>query len=220
VLSSLPNLTLPTSLLIEILGAAALMGLVGSLHCVGMCGPFALSCGGRASHVAAWQAGKLVTYSALGAVAGFTGAVLPGPAWLPQIFSAVLIVWFGAAMAGLLPEPTVQLPGLTRFATRAAGKRDVGSRLVFGAANGLLPCGLVYAALGLAIASGEAATGALAMIAFGLGTVPLLTTVAFSAHRILHQHPRARRALAVVATLAGLWVVASRGSGMPMPHLH
>ena len=219
-LSSLPNLTLPTSLLIEILGAAALMGLVGSLHCVGMCGPFALSCGGRASHVAAWQAGKLVTYSALGAVAGFTGAVLPGPAWLPQIFSAVLIVWFGAAMAGLLPEPTVQLPGLTRFATRAAGKRDVGSRLVFGAANGLLPCGLVYAALGLAIASGEAATGALAMIAFGLGTVPLLTTVAFSAHRILHQHPRARRALAVVATLAGLWVVASRGSGMPMPHLH
>ena len=219
-LSSPPNLTLPTSLLIEILGAAALMGLVGSLHCVGMCGPFALSCGGRASHVAAWQAGKLVTYSALGAVAGFTGAVLPGPAWLPQIFSAVLIVWFGAAMAGLLPEPTVQLPGLTRFATRAAGKRDVGSRLVFGAANGLLPCGLVYAALGLAIASGEAATGALAMIAFGLGTVPLLTTVAFSAHRILHQHPRARRALAVVATLAGLWVVASRGSGMPMPHLH
>ena len=136
------------------------------------------------------------------------------------VAAAAVIVWFGAAMAGLLPEPSVQLPGLTRFATRAAGKGDLASRVLFGAANGLLPCGLVYAALGLAVASGDAATGALAMIAFGLGTAPLLTTVAFSAHRVLHQHPRARRALAVVATLAGLWVVASRGSGMPMPHLH
>jgi len=196
------------------------MGLVGSVHCVGMCGPFALSCGGRPSHVASWQGGKLATYAALGAVAGFTGAVLPGPTWIPQLLSVALILWFGAAMAGLLPEPAVHLPGLTRFATRAAGKGDLVSRVLFGAANGLLPCGLVYAALGLAIASGDAAMGALTMVAFGLGTAPLLTTVAFSAHRILHQHPRARRALAVVATLAGLWVVVSRGSGMPMPHMN
>jgi sulfite exporter TauE/SafE len=205
--------------LIEILAAAALMGLVGSLHCVGMCGPFALACSGRPSHVLSWQAGKIGTYAALGAVAGVTGATLPGPAWIPQLVSAGLIIWFGAAMAGLLPEPAVHLPGLTRFASQAARKGDLGSRALFGAANGLLPCGLVYAALGLAVASGDPATGALAMIAFGLGTAPLLTTVAFSAHRVLHRHPWARRALAVVAMLAGLWVVASRGAGAPM-HLH
>jgi sulfite exporter TauE/SafE len=206
--------------LIQILGAAALMGLVGSLHCVGMCGPFALACSGRASHALAWQAGKLATYAALGAVAGFTGAALPGPAWIPQLVSAALIVWFGAAMAGLVPEPTVSVPGLTRFAARAAGKGDLVSRTLFGAANGLLPCGLVYAALGLAISAGNLVAGSLAMVAFGLGTAPLLTTVALSAHRLLHQQPWARRALAVVATLAGLWVVASRGSGMPMLPTH
>jgi sulfite exporter TauE/SafE len=207
--------------LIEILGAAALMGLVGSVHCVGMCGPFALACSGRAAHVLTWQGGKLATYAALGAVAGYTGGALPGPAWLPQLLSGGLIVWFGAAMAGLVPEPAVHLPGLTRFASRAAAKRDLASRALFGAANGLLPCGLVYAALGLAISAGAPGTGALAMVAFGLGTMPLLTTVALSAHRVLHQQPRARRVLAAVATLAGLWVVATRsGAGMPVPLSH
>lgn len=195
------------------------MGLVGSLHCVGMCGPFALSCGGRPGHVLAWQGGKLGTYAVLGAVAGATGAALPGPAWIPQVVSAALIVWFGAAMAGVLPEPRIQLPGLTRIATQAARRGDLASRALFGAANGLLPCGLVYAALGLAVASGDPGTGALAMAAFGLGTAPLLTTVALSAHRVLHRHPWARKALAVVAMLAGLWVVASRGAGMPT-HMH
>jgi sulfite exporter TauE/SafE len=197
------------------------MGVVGSVHCVGMCGPFALACSGRAAHVLTWQGGKLATYGLLGAVAGFTGASLPGPSWLPQVVSGSLIVWFGAAMAGVVPEPSVTLPGVSRLATRAAARGDLLSRAIFGAANGLLPCGLVYAALGLAISAETAATGALAMIAFGLGTSPLLTTVAFSAHSLVHQRPRARRVLALVATLAGLWVVASRGgAGMPMHLSH
>jgi len=197
------------------------MGFVGSVHCVGMCGAFAFACGGRASHVVTWQAGKLFTYTALGAAAGLGGAALPGPAWVPQLVSGALILWFGAAMAGLVPEPSFAVPGLTRAASEAAGRTDLGSRALFGAANGLLPCGLVYAALGLAVGSGGALAGALAMTAFGLGTAPLVTTVALSAHRVLHQRPWARRALAVVATLAGLWVVASRGGdGVPMHPLH
>lgn len=207
--------------MLEIVGAAALMGFVGSVHCIGMCGAFAFACGGRASHVIIWQSGKLATYAALGAAAGFGGALLPGPAWIPQLVSGTLIVWFGAAMAGLVPEPSFSVPGLTRVASEAARRGDLGSRALFGAANGLLPCGLVYAALGLAVGSGGALTGALAMTAFGLGTAPLVTTVALSAHRVLHQRPWARRVLAVVATLAGLWVVASRGGGaMPMHPLH
>jgi sulfite exporter TauE/SafE len=202
--------------LIEILGAAALMGLVGSLHCVGMCGPFALACGGRTAHVVAWQGGKLASYAALGALGGWTGAIMPGPAWIPQLLSAALIVWFGGAAAGVLPEPSIRLPFLTGFAGRTLGTGSPLTRFAFGAANGVLPCGLVYAALGLAVSAGGAARGALAMTAFGLGTAPLLTTVALSAHRVVNRHPRARRALALVAVLAGLWVVAGRGDGAAM----
>jgi sulfite exporter TauE/SafE len=205
--------------LIEILGAAFLMGLVGSLHCVGMCGPFALACGGRPSHVVAWQAGKLASYAGLGAIAGLTGAIMPGPAWVPQLLSAALIVWFGGAAAGVLPEPSVRLPFVTGFAARSLGTGSPVTRFAFGAANGVLPCGLVYAALGLAVSAGGATTGSLAMIAFGLGTAPMLTTVALSAHRLAHRYPRARKALAVVAMLAGLWVVAGRGGSTEAMHL-
>ena len=195
------------------------MRLVGSLHCVGMCGPFALACGGRPAHVAAWQLGKVGSYAALGALAGLTGAAMPGPVWIPQLVSAGLIVWFGGAAAGVLPEPAVRLPGITRFASRSVATGHLGTRVLFGAANGVLPCGLVYAALGLAVSAGGPGLGALAMVAFGLGTAPLLTGLAMSAHRLALRHPRARRALALVAVLAGLWVVVGRGGAAEMTHL-
>ena len=213
------RVTLSRPPVIELFGAALLMGLVGSVHCVGMCGPFALACGGRWAHVAAWQAGKVGSYMALGALAGLTGAVLPGPAWIQQLLSAGLIVWFGGAAAGVLPEPAVRLPGLTRLASRSVATGDLPTRALFGAANGVLPCGLVYAALGLAVSAGSAAGGALAMVAFGVGTAPLLTGLAFSAHRVAHRHPRTRRALALVAVIAGLWVVVGRGGAPEATHL-
>jgi sulfite exporter TauE/SafE len=202
--------------LLELVGAALVMGLVGSPHCIGMCGPFALACSGRPAHVAGWQLGKLTTYALLGAVAGTFGSVIPGPAWLAQIVSACLIVWFAAAMAGFVPEPSLHIPGVTRLATQAATRNDLRSRVAFGAANGLLPCGLVYAAVGLAVAAGSPLAGALVMATFGLGTAPVLTTFALSARTLLTRRPGARRALAFVISIAGVWVVVRRG-GMPPP---
>ena len=202
----------------ELAGAALLMGLVGSPHCVGMCGPFALACSGQPSHVAGWQIGKLLTYLAIGATAGVAGASIPGPAWVVQGLSVALILWFAGAMAGLLPEPSLRVPGITRLATHATRENDLVSRVAFGAANGLLPCGLVYAASGLAVAAGTPLGGAVVMLAFGLGTAPLLTTVAFSARSLLARRPAARRALALVITVAGVWVVVRRGGMMPPMH--
>ena len=57
------------------------------------------------------------------------------------------------------------------------------------------------------------------MVAFGVGTAPLLTGLAFSAHRVAHRHPRTRRALALVAVIAGLWVVVGRGGAPEATHL-
>ena len=204
--------------MVELAGAALFMGLVGSPHCVGMCGPFALACSSRPVHVAGWQFGKLLTYIAIGLTAGVAGASIPGPTWIVQGLSLALILWFAGAMAGLLPEPTLRVPGIARLATHAARENDLVSRIAFGAANGLLPCGLVYAAAGLAVAAGTPLGGAAVMLAFGLGTAPLLTTVAFSARSLLARRPAARRALAVVISIAGVWVVVRRGSMMPPMH--
>ena len=192
------------------LSAAFLAGLFGSPHCMGMCGPFAVACGGRTSHTLGWHAGKLSTYALLGALAGAFGGVLPGPTWLAAARAAVLVVYFAAALAGLVPEPTASVPGLAALATRAARRDDPTSRFVFGIANGLLPCGLVYAALGLAVASGSAAVGALSMVAFGFGTVPALLAFGLGARRLVARRPWARRALAGGVLLAGLWMVAQR----------
>lgn len=203
--------------MIELVGAATLMGLVGSLHCVGMCGVFALACGGRRTHVASWQAGKLGTYMALGALAGWFGSVLPGPALPVQLLAASLVIWFGAAAMGLVPEPGA-LPWLSRIGASLLGGPGRLSRAAFGAVNGLLPCGLVYAALGLAVSAGSAASGAATMAAFGLGTVPALSLFALTGGAVARRGPRVRRALAVTATIAGLWVVARRGGMIPLVH--
>lgn len=205
--------------MIPALTAAAVAGLVGSPHCLGMCGSFALACGGRISHTAAWHAGKTLTYAVLGLVAGLAGHLVPGPGWVATVVSAALVVWFAAALAGLVREPTLRIPGLARAATRAARSGDLSSRFLFGMATGLLPCGLVYATLGIAVASGDALTGALTMAAFGLATMPALAAFGLGVRRITGQRAWGRRVLAVVVLVAGLWVVFQRqGRGPDAMH--
>jgi len=187
-------------------------GLLGSPHCVAMCGPFALACGGRVGSTVSWHSGKLLTYALLGALAGWLGDVIPGPNWAASVVSGALVVWFAAALAGWAPEPTVKVPGLTRLAARAAEREDFASRFTFGLANGLLPCGLVYATLGMSVASGRWWTGALVMTAFGLGTVPLLSAVALGARRLTDQKGWVRRAVALIVLVAGLWAVSQRSA--------
>lgn len=196
--------------------AATLAGFVGSPHCIGMCGGFALGCarsGGRAT----WHLGRLTTYAALGALAGVTGAILPGPAWVPALVSTVLLVWFAGALAGLLPEPHLRLPGLVRIAGWAGRGKGPGAGYLLGVATGLLPCGLVYAALAVPVASGSALVGALSMVAFGAGTIPALVTLTLGAHRWATGSLRSRRLLAGAVLLFGLLSVGMR-QGMGLHH--
>lgn len=206
-----------TGLLISALAA----GLVGSIHCMGMCGGFAIACGGKVKDTFLWNAGRITTYAALGALAGTLGGVIPGPAWVAGAISFGLILWFSLALAGLVPEPTAHIPGIQRLATSAAKGGGGGARFAFGLANGLLPCGLVYAALAIPVASGSAAWGAASMVAFGLGTTPALSVLALGARKITTRSIWARRALALGVLLAGLWSVGMRTGltgGGPMMH--
>jgi sulfite exporter TauE/SafE len=190
---------------------ALLAGLAGSPHCVLMCGPFAAACSqvGGAPGVLAWHLGRIASYAGLGALAGLFGAVLPGPAWLGTALGAALLVWFAAAIAGLAPEPRVVVPGLAS-AGRLLGTGHPMGRFAFGLINGLIPCGLVYSALSLPVALGSPGAGALAMAVFGVGTSPALSAAAAGFRRLELRSRAARRAVALLVLLAGLWSLAGR----------
>jgi uncharacterized protein len=198
---------------VYLLGAAFLTGLLGSVHCVAMCGAFAASCTRVPRGLPAWHAGRIGTYALLGALAGAAGRLLPGPPWLPAAVAAGLLLWFALALAGLVPEPRLIPRGLTSAAGRAAGTPSPGAQAAFGVANGFLPCGLVYSALSIPVALADPARGALAMIAFGAGTLPALSVAALGLRRLVMTSMWRRRVLAVLVLATGAWAIWTRAAG-------
>jgi sulfite exporter TauE/SafE len=194
----------------EILAAAFLAGLMGSPHCIGMCGGFAAACARPRGSVWLWHAGRLSTYAAIGTIGGYAGAALPGPRWVPLAISAALLLWFALALADVVPQPKVRVPGLVQAGVRLAQQEAPLARYLFGAATGLIPCGMVYAALAIAVAAGHPAWGAAAMVAFGLGTVPALSLLSVGVQRFAARGAWHRRAIATLVLAAGLWSIGRR----------
>ena len=196
------------------MGAALGGGLLGSAHCVGMCGPFAAACAGS-RRLSGWHLGRLATYVLLGGLAGGVGEwMVPWGPWGAGV-SLILLVLFSLALAGVLPEPRVRMPGLTRALTWSARHPRALGGVLFGAANGFLPCGLVYATLGLAVAAGHPGRGAAVMLAFWIGTVPLLTVVSTRLRSWTADSPTRRRWAAGLILVAGLVALGMRGGWMP-----
>lgn len=188
----------------SLLAGALVAGLVGSPHCVGMCGGFAAAASVPRLGSAPWHMGRLLTYATLGAAAGGLGATLPGPRWLPVALSAIFLAYFALRLAGWAPVvSTAGAHRLAALAKRAVALGGWPGRLAFGAVSGLLPCGLVYAALALPVASGSAALGALAMLTFGLGTIPALSLAGAGVRRLAGRSIWARRGLALLVFLCG-----------------
>ena len=168
------------------------LGLAGSLHCLGMCGPIVLSYsvglrGPRPAAHLAYNAGRILTYMLLGALAGTAGRAigllgqLAGLASGARIFAGAAMIVAGVLMVGTFSSsPLVRIgrTGLPRRFAQALGKLIVGpaagSKFALGLLLGFLPCGLIYAALLKALESGGAAAGAFTMLAFGLGTAGAL----------------------------------------------
>lgn len=210
--------------MIPALVAALVAGLLGSVHCVAMCGAFAASCTRARGGLPAWHLGRLASYTLLGALAGQFGQLLPGPAWVPGAVAAAFLLWFALALAGLVPEPRLIPAGLTAAGTRAAGSTSLGAQLVFGVLNGFLPCGLVYTALSTAVAQADWVRGGAVMLAFGVGTLPALSLAALGLRRVGLASLWRRRLLAVVLLLTGLWMIWMRTTAPSrqhqMPHHH
>lgn len=168
-------------------------GLLGSSHCIGMCGPFALTIGGAAPNLRnnlakqlLYSSGRIFTYTVLGAAVGFGGwrltKAVPAIVNLPAILAILagfLLVWQGLDAAGVLQRfkrvkaNSHPCLGGSLLAGLLTGRHWVDVFLA-GLFTGLLPCGLVYAMLTLAGSTGSIGLAMATMIAFGLGTVPIM----------------------------------------------
>lgn len=164
------------------------LGLASSLHCAQMCGPIVFCVGQTGRPVAgqlAYNAGRISTYAALGALAGSLGngvSRLAGVEQTAAIVAGALMIITGVLMSGLPRTGLVQLGAgrwqMPRIFTRTIGRllvtRSLGRRLLLGALMGFLPCGLIYAALLNAAAAGSPLAGAFSMAWFGMGTTLVL----------------------------------------------
>jgi uncharacterized protein len=203
--------------------AAFLIGLLGGVHCVGMCGgivgALALQTPRRQRawdlHLA-YSTGRIASYAAAGAVVGMIGGaglmfgrILPMQMLL-YVLANLVLVSLGLYLAGL-GNQLARLEALGAwlwrrvqpYGAKVLPADTVAKAFALGALWGWLPCGLVYSLLAIALVSGGAASGAAVMLAFGLGTLPnlLLAGMAFERLRGIASNRRLR--LASGALVAG-----------------
>jgi sulfite exporter TauE/SafE len=184
--------------------SAFLVGLLGGGHCVGMCGGIVGAVSmhlpqskSKVPFLLAYNAGRMLSYTIAGAIAGLVGAssfflqhVLPIQHVLYGISSLMLIA-LGLYLAGIWHGVTylenagkVIWKTLQPYSKRYIPVQSFKQALLLGTLWGWLPCGLVYSVLIASIATGNAVSGGLLMLAFGLGTLPTLLTMGMAAVRL------------------------------------
>ena len=215
-------------------GLIFMLGLVSSLHCVQMCGPIVLSYSIAVNQLKkdasfvptllqnhlAYNAGRILTYSALGAVAGVAGGTLgllgrlAGFSHILALVAGGLMIVVGISMLGVIPSSVLgsglfRIPSLfLRRVARLLSAPGSSNRFLLGLALGFLPCGLIYAALFKAMATGSALDGASTMLAFGLGTAGALLVLGMFSSAIRMKLNRWGSQLAAASvTLMGVLLV-------------
>jgi len=223
----------------EPLLAAFLVGLLGGTHCFGMCGGIvgALSSGlslqlqtSRWRLVAAqlaYNGGRISSYVFAGVLLGLFGQQL-GEAGLLQGFplgrmiGGVVMILFGIYLAGWwqsllwLEKAGAHLwKYIEPFGRRYIPVRSAAQAFLLGLVWGWLPCGMVYAVLALALASGSGAEGGLLMLAFGLGTLPALLSIglAYNTLNRFIRDPRIRLLAGVMVIVMGILMLLANPSG-------
>ncbi len=175
------------------------LGLASTLHCGAMCG--GISCSAlltlgpqtareRAVHAVLLQVGRITSYALLGIVAGFAGNAVLAPETTVnyramQWVAAIVLMWSGLAMAGMMPRLALLDAAMGRLSDAAArvtrplrGTPGV-APVALGAIWGFNPCPMVYAAVFSASLTGSPLAGLSVMAGFGLGTVPGVLAAGF-----------------------------------------
>lgn len=217
-----------------IIFSALAMGFLGSFHCIGMCGPLALSL--PVQHLSGWKRwagillynlGRISTYALLGWLLGLISTQFSIFGWQQKI-SVIL----GSAMIGYLlyslvsrqnsGRKAIQLPWQQKVLQTLAqlyAQKKSHTLFLIGLLNGLLPCGMVYMALTAAFALGSHQQAAIFMAAFGAGTLPAMAGIGYLGSMIsLKLRNKIRRAGPYLAGLMGLLLVL-RGLNLGIPYL-
>lgn len=208
------------------------LGAAGSLHCVGMCGPLALAL--PVHHLSAfrkftslllYQAGRIVTYSAIGLLFGLAGRriYIAGYQQWFSIGAGILVLLL--ALGYFLHLRSIRLPlldgfysGVQRLIGRLLKKTNsYPGFLALGMANGLLPCGMVYIALAATISFTEVYQSVGFMSAFGAGTLPAMMAISFAGQAIgMETRMLLRKAVPYLVMAVGILLIL-RGMNLGIP---
>lgn len=207
-----------------------LLGLLGSFHCIGMCAPIALALPVVGKH--RWQRvlglmlyhlGRISTYAFLGVLVGSIGYGASLSGW-QQVFSVIIGVFILTML--LLPAGLKHRLGLAQAVApvrnamaKLWANASLGTLWFIGLLNGLLPCGLVYAALAGSLTTFSLSLGAAYMVAFGVGTLPMLLAAQWIGRRIsVNFRARIKRAIPVLVGCMAILLIL-RGLNLGIPYL-
>jgi len=212
---------------------AFLIGILGSFHCIGMCGPIALALPlknqtllTRIISSLLYNGGRSITYGIMGLLFGLLGRglYLGGlQRWTSIVLGIIMVlsVIFPILFRKVKLESRVDaaLFSVKKLFSRFLSVRTYKSLFIIGLLNGLLPCGLVYIALAGAIVAGTAFDGALFMILFGLGTIPVMFAIPVAGSMIsLKFRNRIGKIIPYFIILIGL-IFILRGLNLGIPYL-
>ena len=214
--------------------SALLFGLLSSFHCVGMCGPIAMMLPvdhknptKKAFQILLYHFGRLFSYATLGLLFGILGKgfFLAGLQQQLSIVVGVLMI-----ITVVVPERVFARYNFSKpiFRLISKMKSHLGQQFkrktpdaffTIGMFNGLLPCGMVYAALFGAIAMQSETLGMVYMLLFGLGTIPLMTMVVYVSNLLtLPVRQKIQKAIPIfVILIGGLFII--RGMGLDIPYI-
>lgn len=205
--------------------AALLIGLMGSVHCVGMCAPLVLTITRGQGWWAqvAYHSGRMLVYVAVGVLFGIlrTAIWFPVQQYASLILGLVLLTWFGIPRVRLVFERWYSRSRLYTAVRSYLLRMGNGALrpLVMGMLNGILPCGLVYVAATGALLGTGMYEAVLFMLFFGLGTLPVLVVVSVFAGRLSHMRPGILPRLTTVLGVLGGLVLLMRGMVIQSPDL-
>lgn len=216
------------------LWSALIFGLLGSFHCVGMCGPIAFmlpvdrtNSTRKVVQIFTYHFGRILAYSLIGLFFGLVGKSLYifGLQQQLSIFIGILMI-----VVVLIPTKTFNTYNFSKpiykiiskvksSLGRALKKKTADTFLTIGFLNGFLPCGLVYMAVFVSLAMGSALEGSLYMALFGLGTIPLMTSAIYLGKFLnTSVKQRIQKAIPVFVVIIGLLFIL-RGMGLGIPYL-
>ena len=220
--------------MLELITAGMALGLLGSFHCIGMCGPLALSLPVNSDNLFVkfsgtflYNAGRVVTYSGIGLFFGMIGrsfALFGFQQWLSIIMGSLILLFL--LMGKRFKKLQISIPGITNHFNRLRKmlgdlymKRNFSSLFLIGLLNGFLPCGLVYMALAGAMASGDLISSIVFMASFGVGTLPLMWAIAFFGNCVsISLRVKIRKAYPFVIALVACMLIL-RGLGLGIPYV-